>query len=120
METDASTRDAQKLVGKVFSYTMDGDVYALDDEDVELGEITSYSGNVVRISGGRFTLTEDSVVIAIDSSDAPDGKVTDDITYAGDTPVEAEEGQNNALYVVNTDDEIEVLICETSLNNVFE
>ena len=120
VETDASTRDAQKLVGKVFSYTMDGDVYALDDEDVELGEITSYSGNVVRISGGRFTLTEDSVVIAIDSSDAPDGKVTDDITYAGDTPVEAEEGQNNALYVVNTDDEIEVLICETSLNNVFE
>ena len=119
VETDASTRNADQLIGKVFSYTMDGEVYALDEEDVTLGSITDYTGSVVRISGGRFTLTEDSVVIAIDSSDAPNGDVTDDIEFAGDTPVEADDGQMNALYVANSDGEIEILIVETSLNDVF-
>ena len=123
VETDYSTRNATDLIGNVYSYTMDGDVYALDSQAVTRGEITNINGNAIRIkttSGtDRVTLTEDSVVIAIDSSDAPDGTVTDDIEYAGDTAVVADEGQINALYHANTDGEIEVLIVETSTNSVF-
>ena len=124
VETDASTRNADQLVGKVFSYSMDGDVYALEDEDVTLGKITNINGNVIRIlndetgNTDRVTLTDDSVVIAIDSSDSKG--VSDDIEYAGDTAVVADKDQeNNALYVANGDGEIEVLICETSTNCVF-
>ena len=118
VETDASTRNADQMVGKVYSYTMDGDVYALTEETVTLGEITGVNGNVIRIDNNkRYTLTDDSVVIAIDSSDSTG--VTDDITYAGDTAVVADKGQDNVLYAVNGDEEIEVMIVETSTNDVF-
>ena len=102
---------------QVISYTMDGDVMVITNEDDHFyyGSLYSNDTNRIRLNNGnRYTLTEDTVIIAIKDSG------TSDAEFAGDTLSNAENaGHINAFFDVNTSDEVVAIFVEVEADQDF-
>ena len=120
-EVETSETFNNSWEGKVVSYTMNGDIMALDIEDkAAVGSVTSRSNRSVEIETAdgvsRYRITEDTIVIAIDG-EGDDAEFAGNATSLIDEP--ADEGMKNIFFKANNDDEIEIAIVQVDPDEQF-
>ncbi|MCI5500290.1 MAG: hypothetical protein MR419_12320, partial [Clostridiales bacterium] len=127
---DVETDKTSAVTYSAISYTMDGDVMCITDESSDVKYIDAIDEfNATRVifhNQGRLPLAKDVVIIAIDSENA------DDVLYAGNAMIAADADSwngtggaadgwlNNALYGVNSDNEVDIIFVQVSAETEFD
>ena len=119
-EVETSETFNSSWEGKVVTYTMNGDIMALDTENAVIGSVVNKSNRSVEIKTAdgvnRYRITDDTIIIGIDG-------VGDDAEFAGNGASLIKEpyndGYKNIFFKANNDDEIEIAIVQVDPDEQF-
>ena len=119
-EVETSETFNSSWEGKVVTYTMNGDIMALDTENAVIGSVVNKSNRSVEIKTAdgvnRYRITDDTIIIGIDG-------VGDDAEFAGNGASLIKEpyndGYKNIFFKANKDDEIEIAIVQVDPDEQF-
>ena len=119
-EVETSETFNSSWEGKVVTYTMNGDIMALDTENAVIGSVVNKSNRSVEIKTAdgvnRYRITDDTIIIGIDG-------VGDDAEFAGNGASLIKEpyndGYKNIFFKANNDDEIEIAIVQVDPDEHF-